>query len=231
MKRFAGLALALLVDVVGAGGALLLSLATWQRVTAARPRPFGDVTVGMTGRDVDSASTALALVALAGVVAVLATRGWWRRLVGGFVALAGAGLVWRGITASSAVGDGRARAFLESHRPTASLSPGVAPRVEVHGWWAVLSVGCGVLVLIAGSLVAVRGGRWQAMSARYDAVPPASPSAAAAPDAAPADGRGDAPTDGEARDAAAGVRAAALWSALDRGEDPTSGPTADPRSG
>jgi uncharacterized membrane protein (TIGR02234 family) len=56
----------------------------------------------------------------------------------------------------------------------------------------------GVLLLAAGLLVAARGRRWSALGARYDA-PAARPAAAAAE-----------PRPG-----------AAVWDALDRGEDPT----------
>ncbi|MGI8678426.1 MAG: Trp biosynthesis-associated membrane protein [Jatrophihabitans sp.] len=198
-RRHLPYALALLLDLVGAGGALLVSLPTWQVITVAR-RDLTGVTVDMTGRDVDSASTALALVALAGVVAVLATRGLWRRGVGVVLALAGIGLVWRSSTAAATVGSVRARAFLESHRQTLTVDAGVVPHVDVHVVWPVLSVICGVFVLTAGALVTVRGGRWQGMSARYEAPAPAAPEPGAE----------------QAR------AAATLWTALDRGEDPTS---------
>ncbi|MDQ2796646.1 MAG: Trp biosynthesis-associated membrane protein, partial [Actinomycetota bacterium] len=161
-------AIALLLDLLGAAGALLVSLPTWQAITVARHDLTG-VTVDMTGRDVDSASTALGLVALAGVVAVLATRGLWRRVVGGVLALAGLGLIWRSSAAAGAVGSARARSFVEGHRQTFTVDAGVMPHIAVHAVWPVLSVVCGVLVLASGVLVAARGGRWQAMSARYEA--------------------------------------------------------------
>jgi uncharacterized membrane protein (TIGR02234 family) len=74
-------------------------------------------------------------------------------------------------------------------------------RIDVHAVWAVLSVGCGALLLVAGLLVVWRGPRWGAMSAKYDR---------------PAGG-GTAEDEQQAR-----ARAdASLWSALDRGVDPT----------
>src|SRR5579875_3882920 len=100
MRRLAPFALALLLDLVGAGGALLLATRDWQTITTPRPSPLHADVLHITGRTVDTAPTALALVALAGVVAVLATRGIVRRVVGVVLALAGVGLVWRAIASS-----------------------------------------------------------------------------------------------------------------------------------
>jgi uncharacterized membrane protein (TIGR02234 family) len=194
MRRYAAFGLAIVLDVLGAGGALLLSLRDWQTVTTPRTGRAPDV-LDLSGRAVDAASTAIALVALAGVVAVLATRGVIRRGVGGLVVLAGAGLVWRAITGLSPVSAERARSLVRSRHETISTS-GIVPQVDVHSIWPVLSLLCGVLVLASGALIASRGHRWQVMSARYETTP-----AAASDDQAKA--------------------AATLWRALDDGKDPT----------
>jgi uncharacterized membrane protein (TIGR02234 family) len=207
MRERAQYAAALVVDLVGAGGALLISTRTWQSVLTRRPRPFHDDFLQLSGRTLDGAPTALALVALAGVIAVLATRGWARRLVGLVVALAGAGLVWRSLTGLSAVGTARARALVTDRHPGVQLGAAV-PQVSVHGGWAVLSALCGVLAIGAGALIAARGHRWSTMSAKYDA--PAGDDAPPAPPASEEDAERER------------LRAnAQLWSALDRGDDPT----------
>ena len=91
------------------------------------------------------------------MVAVLATRGLVRRVVGVVLALAGVGLVWRAIAAAGAVSARRARALVvESAHPTVDARQR-SVRVDVHSAWAVLGVVCGVLVLVAGALVAWRG--------------------------------------------------------------------------
>jgi uncharacterized membrane protein (TIGR02234 family) len=185
--------LALLLELIGSGGALLVSLRTWQTITTRQPGRT-DV-LHLNGRAIDSSSTALGLVALAGIVAVLATRGVWRRVVGFVVALAGVGLVWRAIASAGAVGVTRARSLVESHHKTVSAA-GVVPHVSTHGLWPVLSLIGGVLVLGAGALITACGQQWQGMSSRYEAP---------APDAAQEQTRA----------------ATALWTALDRGEDPT----------
>jgi uncharacterized membrane protein (TIGR02234 family) len=194
MRRHAAFAVALLLDLIGAGGALLVSTRAWQTVTTPQPAPRHDDVLDLSGRTVDAAPTALALVALAGVVAVLATRGIARRIVGGVLALAGAGLVWRAIACSSAVSAQRARSLVSERHRTVEVS-GVVPQIATHGAWPVLTLVGGVLVAAAGGLIAWRGHCWQAMSARYEAPPTA-----------------------ELDDTRA---AATLWTALDRGEDPT----------
>lgn len=196
--RHAEFGLALLLDLLGAAGALLVSLRTWQVVTTPRVRPLRDDVLGVSGRTVDAASTALALVALAGVVAVLATRGLPRRAVGGVLALAGAGLIVRGLAATGAVSAARARSLVAERHPTVTVDADVVPQIAVHLLWPVLSVGCGVLVAAAGVLIAVRGHRWEGMSARYESRPASDEDPAKA--------------------------AASLWTALDRGEDPTEQP-------
>ena len=194
MKRYGPFALALLLDLLGGGGALLVSTRHWQTVTTPRPAPLHDDVLRLSGRTVDAAPTALALVALAGVVAVLATRGVARRVVGAVLAAAGVGLIWRAVASASAVSVRHARTLVSERHPTVDVARAV-PHVETHAAWPVLTLVCGVLVAAAGVLVAWRGHRWQVMSARYEAAP--------RPAADPA------------------KPAATLWTALDRGEDPT----------
>jgi uncharacterized membrane protein (TIGR02234 family) len=159
----------------------------------------------VTGRSVDSGPTAFALVALAGGLAVIATRARVRRLVGAVIALAGIGAVWRVLVAYPAVGAGRARELVRSAHPSASSTTD-AVRVSTHAGWPVLSLLAALLVVAAGILVAVRGARWTSMSARYE-----SPAVQTDPDELAVQ---------RAR------TEAAWWNALDRGDDPTA---RDPR--
>lgn len=194
MSRHVAFAFALLLDAIGAGGALLISVRTWQTVTTARPAPLHDDVLQVSGRTVDAAPTALALVALAGVVAVLATRGVLRRALGGVLGLAGVLLVWRAASSWSAVGTQRARALVADRHATVDVSRAV-PHVAAHPLWPTLTILCGLLVAVCGAMVAWRGATWSVLSARYEsqAQRPADPLKAAA----------------------------TLWNALDRGEDPT----------
>jgi uncharacterized membrane protein (TIGR02234 family) len=201
MRERAEYAAALSTDLLGGAAALLISTRPWQTVWTPRPRPFADDVLQLTGRSLDPASTALALVALAGVVAVLATRGVPRRLVGVALALAGGALIWRAVLGGSAVGQARARNLVASLHSGLGVDAAAVSRVTVHPVWPALSAVAGVLVLAAGALIAVRGHRWRAMSAKYEA---------------PAGGAtgGDPERDRARRDAS-------LWAALDRGDDPT----------
>ncbi|WP_375490317.1 TIGR02234 family membrane protein [uncultured Jatrophihabitans sp.] len=201
-RAYAG---ALILDAIGAVGALLIALRAWQTVTTPRPAPLHDDTLHLSGRTIDSAPTAFALVALAGVVAVIATRGTPRRVVGVVLAVSGAAIVWRSIAAASAVGTSRARALVTEHHSSVVVTA-ARPHVAVTQAWPALSVIAGVLVLVAGVLVAWQGHRWSAMSTRYEAV------------STQADESDD------ARERTRQRAAATLWTALDRGEDPT-----DPR--
>ncbi|ROT31179.1 Trp biosynthesis protein [Micromonospora sp. HM5-17] len=79
-------------------------------------------------------------------------------------------------------------------------------RGEVSVGWPLLCMLGGVLAASAGVVTAVRGGTWPVMGARYERGRPDR-----VPEAAGAGGRVDA------------GRTAAVWDALDRGEDPTAG--------
>jgi uncharacterized membrane protein (TIGR02234 family) len=185
-------AVALLLDVVGAGAALLISTRPWQTITVARPRPLADITEQLSGRSLDPALLGATLVALAGVVAVLATKGIARRIVGVLLALSGVLLGWRALTNADRISHSRAIDIVTSRRGNVGISPQSATHIDLHSSWPVLTVVAAVLVVLAGGLVAVFGGRWSAMSARYEA-----------PSAKPV------------------VGDEAMWSALDRGDDPT----------
>ena len=190
--------IALGAQLVGAGGALLISGRPWQTITTPREGLPVDV-LPVTGRTLDAAPLALALVGLAGVVAILATNGLVRRGIGLLVAAAGVGLAWRSTAAMSAVSQSRARSIVRDKQPRVTLSQNLELHVTTHPVWAVLSIIAGLVVLMAGVMIAVFGGRWAAMSARYERP-------AAAPD--PEQERI--------------VADRSLWNALDRGEDPTS---------
>jgi len=202
MRNRAEYALALLLDLFGAAGALLIAGRTWQSVLTPRPRPLADDVLPVTGHTLDAAATALGLVALAGVVAVLATRGLARRLVGAVLALAGVLMVWRSITGLAAVSAARARSLVEAKHSGVGVEAGVVPQLSVHAQWPVLSAVGGVLVLAGGLLVAARGPGWGTMSARYDSPKAGPPSA-------------------EDIAAARSRTQASMWTALDKGADPT----------
>jgi uncharacterized membrane protein (TIGR02234 family) len=104
---------------------------------------------------------AVALAALAGVVAVLATKGAGRQVVGAVIALCGAGLavlVWRGVTDAGLSAWARGEALLMG---LSGYTYTVMPL-----WPSVAALGA-ALVLAGGGAAVVRGRSWGGMSARY----------------------------------------------------------------
>lgn len=191
--RFVG---ALGLIVLGGAGALLASGRAWQTVTVPRPRPFADAVVDASGRTLEPAVAALGVVALAGVVAVLATRGIVRRIVGGLLVAAAIGLAWAAVAGLQAVSAARARSLVTDARTAAGLDPARAPHVAVHAVWPGLVLLCALAVLLGAAAVTAWGHRGLALSSRYEA-----PAARA--------------------NAEAQRTSSALWSDLDRGHDPT----------
>ena len=143
---------AVLVVLGVASSVLLLAVGRhWVR-TAADPARL-EAARSQTGSVLAPGLPALALVGLAGVVAVLATRGRLRQAVGVVVALDGTGAVVLALTAPPA-------------------------GAHVSGWQRVAVLAAGVVAL-SGVAVAVRGPRWPTMGGRYDA--PAAAGAPSAP--------------------------------------------------
>ena len=62
-------AAALALDLVGGAVALLVGSRPWQTAVTRRQRPLADTVLHISGRTVDGAPTALAVVGLAGIVA------------------------------------------------------------------------------------------------------------------------------------------------------------------
>jgi uncharacterized membrane protein (TIGR02234 family) len=166
-------ALTLAACLVGSVLAAYAVTRTWSLTVTPRTG-MSDLRTARTGTDASPWVIGLALVALAGTGALLATRGLVRRVLGVVLALAGAG-----VAAGAVIG-------------RAGVDPGAAGAgADV---WPVLCV-LGGLIIVAGGVTAARSsGRWPTMSARYDRKPvapaPHSPAGKmSGPDLAPADHR------------------------------------------
>jgi uncharacterized membrane protein (TIGR02234 family) len=198
---------ALVLLVVGSGGALLLTGRTWQTIRVPRSRPLADVVVHATGRSLSGALVGLAVVALTGVAAVLATRGQVRRFVGMVLLIDGVALAVVATTLMRRVSDARALQIVADSRSGIGTDSG-AVSVQSHPVWAAACAGAAVAVILGAALIAARGHRWSEMSARYEA--PASREVTAGTDSL------------EPAVASIGpVSDARIWDALDRGQDPT----------
>ncbi|SDT02813.1 Trp biosynthesis-associated membrane protein [Actinopolymorpha singaporensis] len=184
----------LALGLVLAGAALVLWAAgrTWLAARWAIP-DYPAVHTAVTGAQAAPLVRSAGFLGLAGVLALLATRGLGRQVAGGLVALAGAAAVascatfW---TRTGPVADAAVRRAIAGGAGSGGGGGGIrASTVTVESWpWLAMA---GAALVVAGGVLAVaRGRRWPAMGSRYDA---------------PAARR----TDDDP------------WAALDRGEDPT----------
>jgi len=151
------------------------------------------VTVSQLGRELAPAAGAAVWVVLAGVLGVIATRGWGRVAIG--LAIAGAGLLI--VVGAASAGADLARAASEGLGSDAVVQ--IAP-VSIPWWW--ISAVSGGFAAAAGAYVAVRGPSWPGLSRRYDRTDGGEQS-------------------GSSEQPPASTTAREQWDALDRGTDPT----------
>lgn len=165
-------ALTLAACLVGSVLAAYAVTRTWSLTLTPRTG-MTDLRTARTGTDAAPWVIGLALVALAGTGALLATRGIVRRVLGGLLALCGLG-----VAAGAIVG-------------RATVDPGTAGSGATG--WAIACVAGGLIIALGGVAAARLGHRWPTMSARYDrkSVAPAQYRAAPRTDPAlaPADNR------------------------------------------
>jgi uncharacterized membrane protein (TIGR02234 family) len=179
--------------VVGAT-ALFAVTRAWATATVRTPGVPTDQ-VEASGADAAPVLIALSIVVIAAALAVVASGGWVRQVIGLLVATVAA---WAAVQALSVdiAGAPIARALVDSPANLGDAHP--VPNVSV---WPVVA---GVAFVVAGVLglaVVVFGRQWPRMGKRYDR-PAAGPALAAHQVSADAD-------------------EAELWRALDDGQDPT----------
>ena len=141
------LAVAVLLCAAGAGLALYAGSRTWLVETATRPAPLGPVSTPRSGSELVPALSAVSLVVLAGAGALLAARGWGRRLVGAMIVLAG--LTAAGLALSA-----------------------LGPDSIALGWVVATAVG-GLMAAGAGAFALIRGAGWPRLGTRYERSAPA----------------------------------------------------------
>lgn len=205
-------ALGLGLGAVGAGLLLLSVRQGWARVIIPGTPPIPGTDLTVRGQDLVPLAGALGLVSLAGLAAVVATRGFGRRLVGVLLALSGAVtavLVGEAVSTPAVIA---AAAHGTAAQQAGSVTGGSVPGapaglggtsslsaaghvIMVSFPWRGLAVLGALVVLAAGVLVTWRGTRWPVMSSRYD-----QPGGARPP---------------------SGTDPATLWESLSKGLDPT----------
>lgn len=186
-----------LVIVLGAAAAASSSGLTWW-TQAHVDSLAGALTTKATGSRTDSLLIPVALLALAGFGAALATTGVLRHCVGALLVLGGG---WSAVLSTIAlfVAPGILRTDLT--RPAESSAA-----AELHAFGPVLGLLGGGLIALAGVLVVLGFGVRKGLGARYEA-PTRRPKGAAPPAAL------DPSSDPNV--------AVSWWKALDAGEDPT----------
>ena len=147
--------------VVGAVLGFLAASRPWAQVLV--PDPIADRTLRVSGREAAGVVPAVALVALAGAVAVLTTRRIGQAVAGTLLVLAGAA------AAASASAVLRTPASAVDQVVTSATGrtgvDGVTAAVTAWPWVGVAS---GVLIAIGGCVAVLRARTWGGLSARYD---------------------------------------------------------------
>jgi uncharacterized membrane protein (TIGR02234 family) len=150
------LGVALGLCLLGAALVLLALSRAWLAYRVGTP-PLPSRRSTVTGAELSGGARALALVGLAGVAAVPATRGLARTLVGVLIAVAGAGIVADVV-----------RVLADPADRIPRLVPKDVRSDSLGGWPYVALLGA-LLLVAAGLLIVVRGRSWASMSSRYDA--------------------------------------------------------------
>lgn len=152
---------ALLRIAGGAGLTLLAAVPVWITATVVTAG-LGTTTYQVTGSQASAGLVAVALVALAGSVAVVATGGRVRQAVGVLVVLAGCAVV-----ALAAV-PGLRPAEAARGAVTASAGGATGPLTTTGSLWWLVAVLGGLLVVSGGVSTVRRGRAWPTMSARFE---------------------------------------------------------------
>ncbi|GAA4750690.1 hypothetical protein GCM10023328_36960 [Modestobacter marinus] len=195
------------VGLCALSGGLALSASgeRWADVTVVREPPLPPTAEVLTGSQAAPLVAACGLLLLAAAVAVIAVRGAGRVVVGLLVAVSGGVLGWSGLRAVTGSLD------LDATGVTSEVGLGQAQvSIDPVATWPAVALVAGVLGVLSGALVVLRGRDWPGMGRRYERTgQPAGTTAAPARPARPAR-----PETDEDRHQAA-------WKALDRGDDPT----------
>ncbi|WP_062354854.1 Trp biosynthesis-associated membrane protein [Herbidospora yilanensis] len=144
----------LVLSVAAGALALFAGGRVWAQLLAPTGPASPETVHDVSGADVAPVVTPVVLAALAGCVAVLATKGVFRQVVGVLVAICGGAAVV-----------GMTRVFDDMLLLEAADLPGASVNVTVWPWLTGLG---GLLLVVSGLWAAVAGKSWPGMSSRYD---------------------------------------------------------------
>ncbi len=149
-----------------AGGVAWVALGRTWASTRLAPQGLPPADVVVTGRDVAPLAAALAVVVVTAALAVLATRGRGRWVVGVLVVALGVGGAVLSVLGGT--GDGSRDALLAAAEKSPAFTGGGLGRVATSPWPFVAAAGFAVAALL-GAVVVRHGRAWPGMSGRYDA--------------------------------------------------------------
>jgi uncharacterized membrane protein (TIGR02234 family) len=150
-----GLGIAVTGCVLGGAVALFAVGRVWLHYTVPR-NGLANLQATATGHATAGAAGTLALVVLAGVVVLPATRGFGRRLAGAVIALAGLGI---GYLAMLTI------AFTTAQLGVPEASTSIDGKATAWPWVTLIA---GVVAVATGVFAALASGGWPAMGRRYE---------------------------------------------------------------
>ncbi len=185
--------LTLILLALGAGALFAGYGRTWSTTTLTEPG-LPSLVVELSGRDVQPAAAATAIVALAAIAGLVATKRLGRILSGVVLLIVGAVDLF--LALRFAGGDRTSIVAAVSEKAGQDLDPArVAGDTTTTMWWAVAGLG-GLCLIAAGFMALSLSSRWSTLGSRYE--------------------RADASD-------ASKVRHVSAWDQLDEGIDPTVG--------
>jgi uncharacterized membrane protein (TIGR02234 family) len=150
-----GLGIAVTGCVLSGAVALFAVGRVWLHYTVPRTG-LADLRAAATGHATAGAAGTLALVVLAGVVVLPATRGRGRRVAGALIAFAGVGIGYLAVVTI---------AFTTDQLAAPDSSTYTDARVTAWPWIALVA---GVVGVATGIFAALASGAWPAMGRRYE---------------------------------------------------------------
>ena len=212
-----GLLLAVAGCLAGAAVLLLASGRAWLQVGLPAQPPLPGVSQTLSGGEVIDALVPIGILVGAAGLALIAAR-WLGRLVVGVVLVAVGLLILAGV--GFFLYDGGWQTAWSWGQAYATAGSSVFPEHDMSPAPAVAAMFGGAIAVAVGTFTTVRCGRWPVMGARYER---RTRSLSRDTRAAPA-GTGSTPQ----VDTAPEASEAAMWAAMDRGEDPTARPIRSP---
>ncbi len=251
-RRRRQFAVLLLAGVAGAGTVLLATRHQAAHVVVTAPRPLPRTVTPVSWQDLLPVAAALAAAAMASMAAVLATRGWLRRVtgliavaLGACIAALAAGPVTKAAVLAAAghanlspangagggIAPGSTTAGGTGGTGTSGSLAGFPAHVELAGsGWRVLIIVGAIVIVVVGLVIVIAAAKLPAMSGKYER---AGKTAADGAGTARADRAGTtrplpsdpAPvTDRRPREPARANASASMWESLTAGADPTAQP-------